>query len=98
MTRQLDLRELATPRGNAGPVARRTGGSTRWLTRYLLPFLLLCGFVGTLVYSMREAFLPAKGVRVIPVMAVQAEIAESESPLFQSAGWVEPRPTPVIVS
>jgi len=98
MNRQVDLRELANPRGNAGPAVRRAGGGVRWLTRYLLPFLLFCGFVGTLAYSMREAFLPAKSVRVIPVMAIKAEIAESEAPLFQSAGWVEPRPTPVIVS
>jgi multidrug efflux pump subunit AcrA (membrane-fusion protein) len=98
MAVQVDLRQLAS----------RTQGDERprlvpknrwaWLTRYVLPLSLVTGFCGTLLYSFREALLPAAPVTVVPVLAVRAEIQQPESPLFQSAGWVEPRPTPVVVS
>jgi HlyD family secretion protein len=98
MARQLDLRELANPRGTVSSAARGHGGGGRWLSRFVLPMVLLLGFAGALAYSFREIFLTAHPVKVVPVMAVQAEITESEAPLFQSAGWVEPRPTPVLVT
>lgn len=97
MARQIDLRELAHPRGAEQPAVRGSSAA-RLLSRYVLPLVLLGGFVGTLLYSFREALLSAKPVTVVPVMAVQAQIAQSEAPLFQSAGWVEPRPTPVLVT
>ena len=97
MARQLDLRELATPRETARSAARASS-SARWLSRYVLPLCLLAGFAGALAWSFREAFFIAKPVQVVPVMSVQAEIAQSAAPLFQSAGWVEPRPTPVLVT
>ncbi len=98
MARQLDLRELANPRGTVNRAVRGAGSGGKWLSRYVLPLLLLAGFAGTLAYSFREAFFTAKPVKVVPVMAVQAEIAQSEAPLFQSAGWVEARPTAVLVT
>jgi HlyD family secretion protein len=98
MAVQVDLRQLVSPK--ASSVTRRPAQRNRWtwLTRYVLPLFLIAGFVGTLGFSFREALLPATPVAVVPVMAVRAEIERPEAPLFQSAGWVEPRPTPVIVS
>ena len=98
MARQLDLRELANPRGTVRGATQRAAAGAQWLSRYVLPLVLLAGFIGTLAYSLREAFFTAKPVQVVPVMSVQAEIAQSEAPLFQSAGWVEPRPTAVLVT
>lgn len=34
----------------------------------------------------------------MPVIVTKAEMQQEGTPLFQAAGWVEPRPTPVIVS
>jgi len=97
MAVQVDLRQLAMPRsGTPAPVAPRN--RLAWFTRYLLPLALIAGFVAALAWSFREAWLPAKPVTVVPVLAVRTEIQQSDTPLFQSAGWVEPRPTPVIVS
>jgi multidrug efflux pump subunit AcrA (membrane-fusion protein) len=96
MATQVDLRQLAQPRG--ANVIHRSGAGWRVVTRYLLPLMLLAGFAGALAYSFRDLFSHGKPVRVIPVMAVRTEISESEAPLFRSAGWVEPRPTPVLVT
>lgn len=96
MALQVDLRQLAAPRSGAARVVHRN--RLVWITRVLLPLTLLAGFVGTLAWSFREAFLPSQPVTVVPVIAVRGAIQQPEAPLFQSAGWVEPRPTPVIVS
>src|SRR5688572_25145923 len=94
VSRQVDLSELARPRrGDSAPLRGHSTG-VRWLTRVVLPLVLLSGFAGVLAYSVREVFVSAKPVRVVPVMAVRADISAAEGPLFQSAGWVEPRPTP----
>ena len=50
------------------------------------------------MWSARDSFLPAQDVTVTPVIVSKAEIQQEGTPLFQAAGWVEPRPTPVIVS
>jgi HlyD family secretion protein len=98
MTVQVDLRQLASP--GASRERTRVVHKNRWvwLTRYVLPLVLIAGFCGTLLYSFREALIPATPVTVVPVLAVRADIQQADSPLFQSAGWVEPRPTPVIVT
>jgi HlyD family secretion protein len=92
---QVDLRELAVDRGPKGSALRRP---RNWLTRYVIPAILLAGFAGLLGWSLRERWLPATPVTVVPVVATRAEVQAVDTPLFQAAGWVEPRPTPVIVS
>ena len=92
---QVDLRELAVDRGPKGAALRRP---RNWLTRYIVPAVLLFGFVGLLGWSLRDRWLPATPVTVVPVVATRAEAQAADTPLFQAAGWVEPRPTPVIVS
>jgi multidrug efflux pump subunit AcrA (membrane-fusion protein) len=42
--------------------------------------------------------LPAQSVTITPVIVTRAEIQQAGTPLCQAAGWVEPRPTPVVVS
>jgi HlyD family secretion protein len=98
MSTQVDLRSLANPRGT--DQTRRAGRRNRfaWLTYFVLPVMLLGGFAGALAYSFREALLPAKPVTVVPALAVRSEVSEPEAPLFQCAGWVEARPTAILVS
>src|SRR5262249_42297745 len=68
------------------------------LTRYLLPAAVLLGFVAVAGWSIRDTLLPARPVTVVPVLTTRAEISAAGAPLFQVAGWVEPRPTPVRVT
>jgi HlyD family secretion protein len=97
MAHSVDLSQLATPRASAERPLSHQNRLT-WLTRILLPLILIAGFAGALGYSFREAFLPATPVTVVPVLALQSEMEHAAGTLFRSAGWVEPRPTPVIVS
>lgn len=92
---QLDLSQLAVDRTGKPSGAARP---SRWLTRYALPAAVLAGFVGLFVWSARDSFLPAQRVTVTPVVVSRAEIQREGTPLFQAAGWVEPRPTKVMAS
>lgn len=98
MATQVDLTQLATTRKQTGPPPHSGNSRVVWLTRYVVPIALLAGFAGTLAFAFRESFVAATPVTVIPVVAAHAEIHAADAPLFQSAGWVEPRPTPVVVS
>lgn len=96
MTSQVDLRQLAVERPTAGsrPLARRRV----WLTRWVIPLAIVVGFLCIAGWSAREHLLPSKPVTVVPVMLAKAEVQQAGTPLFQAAGWVEPRPTAVMVS
>ncbi len=95
MATQVDLRQLAVNREvSSATVARRS----RSLTRYGLPLAVIAGFITVVVWSMRESFLPTRPVTVIPVVLTQAEVRQAGTNLFQAAGWVEPRPSAVVVS
>jgi len=94
---QVDLSHLAVERrqtGHGATIAPRR----RWVVRYVLPLGLLLVFVGLLTWAARDSLLPATPVRVVPVVVTQAEVRQEGTPLFQAAGWVEPRPAPVVVS
>jgi RND family efflux transporter MFP subunit len=97
---RLDLRQLAVHRG-AGPSGEKPARSPRrrlsLLTRYVLPGGLLLGFVGLIGWSARASLLPSRAVTVMPVLSARAEVRQAGTPLFQCAGWVEPRPTPIVV-
>jgi RND family efflux transporter MFP subunit len=96
MNANVDLRQLAVRRDNpASPSPRRR---THLLTRYLLPAAVLLGFAAVAAWSMRDALLPRRPVTVVPVLSTRAEVRAGGTPLFQAAGWVEPRPTPVLVT
>src|SRR5436309_6218831 len=96
MDQRVDLRQLAVRRdgGPPAPRARR-----HLVSRYLLPGAVLLGFAALAAWSARDALRPPRSVTVVPVVASHGELqAEAGAPLFQAAGWVEPRPTPVLVT
>jgi RND family efflux transporter MFP subunit len=68
------------------------------VSRYVLPAALLAGFAAIVAWAAREQFLPAREVTVVPVLATRADVRQAGAPLFQAAGWVEPRPTPIKVT
>ncbi len=96
MNPYVDLRQLArrVEAPVAGPAPPR-----RLLARYVLPGAVLLGFLGVLAWALRDSLLPARPVTVVPVVVTRAEgRQEAGTPLFQAAGWVEPRPTPILVT
>ncbi|MCL4193546.1 MAG: HlyD family efflux transporter periplasmic adaptor subunit [Thermoguttaceae bacterium] len=64
----------------------------------MLPAVVLAGFAATMAWAARDRFLPARPVRVVPVLVARAEVRPAGTALFRSAGWIEPSPAPVIVS
>lgn len=94
MSADVDLRPLAVRREEpaAGPSRRHL------LTRYGVPGALVAGFLALVGWAGRDRLVPAKPVTVVPVLAMRGEAHAEGAPLFQAAGWVEPRPTPVVVT
>lgn len=97
MTTPVNLQELAVERAprSAGRVIRRP---RNLLTRYVAPAVILSGFAGVLGWSLRDSLWPPHPVTVVSVMASRSEVVAADAPLFQAAGWVEPRPQAVVVS
>lgn len=96
MNPNLDLRQLAVRREE--PPAREPGRRRRLVTRYLLPAGVLLCFASLFAWAARDSLLPSRPVTVVPVIATRAEVRQAGTPLFQAAGWIEPRPTPVVVT
>jgi multidrug efflux pump subunit AcrA (membrane-fusion protein) len=63
-----------------------------------VPLVIIAGFAAVVLWSARDRWLPAKPVTVVPVILAKAEIHKAGTPLFQAAGWIEPRPTAVMAS
>ncbi len=93
MSTSVDLRQLAVRR-DVSPARRRRP----IFSRYLLPGAVLAGLVGVLVWAGWDSLVPAQPVTIVPVLATRAEVHSEGTPLFQAAGWVEPRPTPILVT
>ncbi|NOY40448.1 MAG: HlyD family efflux transporter periplasmic adaptor subunit [Planctomycetes bacterium] len=93
---QLDLSQLAVDRGQ--PAKAKAKIKRSWLTRYILPGGILVGFLSLFGWAARDSFLPAQSITITPVVVSRAEIQREGTPLFQAAGWIEPRPTPVMAS
>ena len=97
MPTTVDLRELAIDRGgNTGQPKVRTRRHV--LTRYVLPSVLIVGFLSLVAWASRDMVFPPKAVTVMPVISSTAEVQREGTPLFKAAGWIEPRPTPVRVA
>lgn len=96
MASQVDLRQLAVERPGFGtaPLVRKRP----WLMKWVFPLTIIAGFAALVVWSARDRLLPATPVTVVPVILTRAEVQEAGTPLFQAAGWIEPRPTPVTAS
>ncbi len=91
----VDLSQLAVDRKAPIPARRHRRA---WMTRYAIPATLIAGFLALLSWGARDVILPARSVEVIPVMATQSRQHLEGTPLFEAAGWIEPRPTPIRVA
>lgn len=96
MSTDVDIRELAIDRdGNAEPSVHTR---RHLLTRYALPAALILGFLSLVAWSSRDLVFPPKPVTVVPVLSTTAEFRQAGTPVFNAAGWIEPRPTPIRVA
>ncbi|MBN8624854.1 MAG: efflux RND transporter periplasmic adaptor subunit [Planctomycetes bacterium] len=99
MTTAVDLSQLARARpdctatAGAAPVRRRS-----FFSRYVLSGAILLGFAVLVAWAARDQLLPRKAVTVAPVITMRGELRQEGTPLFQAAGWIEPRPTPMLVT
>ena len=96
MSSQVDLRELAMDRRRTDEPRLRP--RRHLISRYVVPLVLLFGFLALVVWASWEIVFPPRPVTVVPVISTTAEIRQADTPLFKAAGWVEPRPTPVRVA
>lgn len=94
---ELDLKQLAVRRGDGGGESRIVP-KRRIVSRYVLPAVLVVGFIAVLGWAARDAYLPRRPVTVVPVLVSLADVQTAGTPLFKAAGWVEPRPTPIRVA
>lgn len=94
----LDLSRLALDRSTPGGDAPATQSRKRkWLVRYVVPLAIMMGFVILILAAAGNSIWPRPSVEVVPVIAKRSQVRQSGSPLFQAAGWIEPRPTAVNV-
>lgn len=96
MSTDVDLRELAIDRG--GPDQPKLKIRPHLLTRYVLPLILIIGFLCMVAWASFDLWFPPKAVTVVPVFSTTAEVSHEGTPLFNAAGWIEPRPTPIRVA
>jgi len=96
MVATLDLSRLVVDRAAASSstIVRRRNLTTR----YVIPICVLLGFAVLVAWAVRDGLLPSKAVTVVPVVVARAEVQQAGTPLFQAAGWIEPRPGPIVVS
>ncbi|MDZ4852451.1 MAG: HlyD family efflux transporter periplasmic adaptor subunit, partial [Pirellulaceae bacterium] len=92
---RVDLQQLALERK---PESASVAHRTPYVVRYVIPGSILIGFIGLLIYASSDHFLPRREVTIVPVIVTRAEVQQGGTPLFQAAGWIEPRPTLVNVA
>ncbi len=96
MSAEVDIKQLAIVRdAREAPVLRRR---RHVVSRYVIPGVLLVGFLGLVAWAARDAVSPPAPVWGTPVLASQSQSQHEGTPLFQAAGWIEPRPTPIRVA
>ena len=98
MTAEVDIKQLAIVRGDGPTTTPAASARRRVLSRYLIPGVLIIGFATLVAWASRDALLPPQPVWVVPVLASQSTSQSEGTPLFQAAGWIEPRPTPIRVA
>lgn len=97
MASATDLRALAVrPDVATSPADLRL--PRRWVSRLLLPLLLLGGFTGLLLWASWEVLWPGKPVKVVPVLLRSDVVEATGTELFKANGWIEPRPAPIEVT
>jgi RND family efflux transporter MFP subunit len=92
----VDVRQLEIVRDK--PAADLASRRRNIVSRYLVPSALLAGFLLLVAWASRDVFVSPQDVWVVPVLASQSGLAREGSTLFQAAGWIEPRPTPIRVA
>lgn len=92
---EVDLSQLAVDRSRSTSLPRQR---RNFQTRYVLPGLLITGFVILVGWASRDLVFPPRAVQVIPVLATQTQVRSEGSALFNAAGWIEPRPTAIRVA
>lgn len=84
-------------RKSAPAVAHVPEPRRRWVTRAVVPFVILAAALSLLAAAGWDAVAPAHEVRVVPVMSKQMS-GESAAPVtVQAPGWVEPDPFAISV-
>lgn len=63
-----------------------------------MPGALVAGFLMLVTWAAKDVLLPPRSVTVVPVFSTTAKVQQTGTPLFQAAGWIEPRPTPIRVA
>ena len=91
----LDLQQLVVNRNQPAAAIKRP---RRLLSRYVLPLAVVLSFLGLIGWAARHSILPSKEVTVTPVIVARGEVHQAGAVLFRGAGWIEPRPTPVLVT
>lgn len=94
----LDLSRLALDRSPSGNSPTMKPPRKRWVTRYVLPIGILLAFVALLGAAASRSWYPSIDVTIMPVVVKRAEVRQAGTTLFQSPGWVEPRPTAISVA
>lgn len=99
MAADINLSELAVDRSRAGAANLSQRPHKRaWVSRIVLPAVVLASFAGLVVWAARDRWRKAVPVRVAPVVVHRGQVSMVGAPLFQAAGWVEPRPRPVFAA
>ncbi len=94
----LDLSQLALDRTPHSETTRVKPRRMPWLSRYVLPIGMLLGFITLLGVATGRRLLPSPSVTVVPVIVKRSEVHQAGTTLFQSPGWIEPRPTAISVA
>ena len=94
----LDLSKLALERPSAGASDKRPRTRRYWVSRYVMPGSILLGFAALLFAAAGQHLQSRVSVTVLPVIVKRGEIQQAGTPMFQAAGWIEPRPTSVTIA
>lgn len=90
-----DLGALSVRRGSVDKLIRPP---RRWISRVVLPVLLLAGFATLFVWASWDYLAPAAPVSVTSVRFREGVIDTAGKELFKANGWIEPRPLAVDVA
>lgn len=69
----------------------------RWVSRVVLPLVIVLSVLGILASAGLDGLMPATDVRVVPVL-MKSTTASAGGRVVQAPGWVEPDPYPHLVS
>lgn len=94
MNAPVDLQQLKVER----PAAAEPRPARSLLSRYVIPGGIAAGFIVLLAVASKDRLATRRTVRTVPVVVTRADVRQASAPLFQAPGWVEPRPTPIMVS